>query len=101
MRLAGAIVLDTLALIVWNVGTRTPLTLLRDMRRAAGEPRAIFAGLVSLLVGLIFVAAAAVLVLPAVADPVADFIPLEIFTFLVALLLEHLVGNDLRRLGGG
>ncbi len=61
----------------------------------------VFAGLVSLLVGLIFVAAGAVLILPAVADPVADFIPLEIFTFIVALLLEHLVGNDLRRLGGG
>lgn len=83
------------------MGTRTPLAVLSDIRRAAGELRALFAGLVSLLVGLIFVAAAAVLILPAVADPVADFIPLEIFTFIVALLLEHLVGNDLRRLGGG
>jgi hypothetical protein len=86
---------------VWNVGTRTPLALLRDIRRAAGELRAIFAGFVSLLVGLIFVAAAAVLILPALANPATDFIPLEIFTFIVALMLEHLVGDDLRRLGGG
>ncbi|MFY9781279.1 MAG: hypothetical protein WAJ85_12325 [Candidatus Baltobacteraceae bacterium] len=101
LRLAGAIVLDTLALVVWNVGSRTPLAALRDMRHAAGELRALFAGALSLLIGLIFVAAAAVLILPAVANPIADFIPLEIFTFIVALLLEHLVGNDLRRLGGG
>jgi hypothetical protein len=87
--------------VVWNVGTRTPLAVARAARHAARDARALFAGAVSLVIGLIFVAAAAVLILPAVTDPVADFVPLEIFSFLVALALEHLIGNDLRRLSGG
>jgi len=100
LRLVGAIALDTLALAVWNVGTRSPLRLLRDVARAHRNLRALFFGVVSLLIGLIFVAAAAVLILPAVPDPSADFVPLEIFTFLVALGLEYLIGGDLRRIGG-
>ena len=100
--MAGAIVLDALGLIVWNVGTRSPLAVLRDIRRAVwGQARALFAGLVSLLVGTIFVTAAAVLLLPTVADPLNDFIPLQIFAFIIALLIEHLIGDDVRRLGGG
>jgi hypothetical protein len=100
LRLAGTIVLETLALVVWNVGTRPPWNMVRDVRASLRNPRALFAGIVSLAVGLIFVAAAVILLVPAVPNP-SHFVPVEIFTLIVALAIESLVGNDLRRLGGG
>jgi hypothetical protein len=38
--------------------------------------------------------------LTAIADPFADFLPAELFTLLVALAIEHLIGNDVRALTG-
>ena len=70
--------------------------MLRDLARALRTPRALFAGAFSALVGLVFVAAATVLLLPAVDDAGSDFVPVSIFTFLTALGIELLVGNDLR-----
>jgi hypothetical protein len=93
-------VLDTLAFVVWNVGTRSPLELMAAVRTAFRERRSLFAGIVSALVGFIFVTAATVLLLPAIAAPDIDFVPAELFTLLVALVLEHLIGNDLRTLAG-
>jgi len=55
---------------------------------------------VILAIGLIFVAAATVLLFPAVPNKLELLVPTEIFTFLVALGLEHLVGDDLRSLIG-
>ena len=96
LRLAGAIVLETLALCVWNVGTRTPAAMLSDMVRAFQSPRAFVAGAFSALVGLVFVAAATILLLPVVDKQASDFVPLAIYTFIAALAIEFLVGNDLR-----
>jgi hypothetical protein len=96
----GAIVLDTLAFTVWNIGTRSPVAVVAAVRTALRLRRSLVAGIVSALVGLIFVTAAAVLLLPAIALPQTDFIPAELFTLLVGLGLEHLVGNDLRALAG-
>ncbi len=93
--------LEALALIVWNIGTRSPRALLRDVAAAAREPRALFAGLLSLVVGLVFVAAATVLILPALPDPDSELVPVEIFTFIVALGIELLIGEDVRRLAAG
>jgi len=101
LRVCGAIVLDTLAFVVWNVGTRSPQEVIAAVRRALFARRSLFAGIVSALVGLIFVTAATVLLLPAIAVPQIDFVPAELFTLLVALALEHLIGNDLRALAGG
>lgn len=101
LRIAGAIVLETLALVVWNVGTRSPLQVLRDLRAALGIPRAIFAGFVAFAIGVIFVAAGTILLIPAIPNPRVYLVPAEIFTFLVALGIEFLIGNDLRRLAGG
>jgi hypothetical protein len=100
LRLAGAIVLEALALTVWNIGTRSPFTLLRDIARALRLRRGLFAGFVSLIVGFVFTAAATVLMLPVLPDPQTELVPLEIFTFIAALAIEHLVGPDLRRLAG-
>ena len=99
LRLTGAIVLETLALAIWNIGTRSPAAVLRDVRRVR-EKRSLAMGLASFAIGLIFVAAATVLLFPAVPNKLELLVPTEIFTFLVALGLEHLVGDDLRSLIG-
>ena len=90
--------LASLALIVWNIGTRSPAGLVRDVRRAAGNPRVVAAGFASLFVGAIFAAAATVLLWPAVSDNLDLLIPVEIFVFVVALGVEYLIGNDARAL---
>jgi hypothetical protein len=104
LRIAGAIVLETLALCVWNVGTRSLQATLADIARALRSPRALVSGTFSVLVGLVFVAAATVLLVPAVGELDGDFVPLMIYTFVAALVLEFLIGNDLRaalrRIGG-
>jgi hypothetical protein len=95
-RLAVAIVLNTFALSIWNIGTRALLAVLRDIGGAMRNRRAFVTGALGLVVGLVFVAAATVLILPTVADVKVDFVPIQIFTLLAALAIEHLVGSDLR-----
>ena len=96
LRVAGAIVLDTLAFSVWNLGTRSPASVLRDMRASVRNRSAFAAGTLRALIGIIFLLAGTILLLPAVANPQADFAATEVFAFLVALALEHLVGPDVR-----
>jgi hypothetical protein len=100
LRLAGAIALSTLAFIVWNIGTRPPLDVVRAILRGLRSPRVLFTGFITAVVGFIFVIAATVLLVPVLADPAVEFAPTEIFTFVVALALEHLIGNDVRALAG-
>jgi hypothetical protein len=100
LRLAGAIVLETLSFIVWNIGTRSPIAVIRDIAAAIGDSRKIVTGLARAVIGFIFISAAVVLLLPALVDPVVDFLPAELFTLLVALAIEHLIGNDVRALVG-
>jgi len=100
IRVAGAILLDALAFIVWNVGTRTPLELVADLRKGLRDRRTLGIGIVSALVGFVFLMAATVLLLPAIADPGHDLSVAELSTFLVALLVELLIGDDIRRLAG-
>jgi hypothetical protein len=99
-RIAGGIVLQTLAFAVWNVGSRTPLGLLRDVRRSLSDGRSFFAGAVAAAIGAVFSVAAAVLVLPALVDPARTFVPVELLLVVPALALDYLVGDDLRRLAG-
>ncbi len=86
--------------MIWNIGTRSPAALLRDLRRSTSSGRGIIFGFASFVVGLLFVAAATVLLLPAVPDTLDLLVPTEIFTFLIALGIEYLIGNDLRKLIG-
>lgn len=96
-RLAGAISLQTLAFVVWNIGTRTPWAVLSDVRRGVRDPRALLGGIVAFAVGAIFMTAATILLFPVVA-PDLDLVPVEICTLIIALAVEMLIGNDLRRL---
>jgi hypothetical protein len=100
LRVAGAIVLETLAFIVWNIGTRSPIGVLRDARAALRDGRKLFAGIICTIVGFIFIVAASILIVPICVDPDVDFLPAELFTLLVALAIEHLIGNDVRALAG-
>jgi hypothetical protein len=100
LRLAGAIVLESLAFVIWNIGTRSPLAVARDVGASFGDARKMFAGAVSFAIGAIFITAATVLLWPALGDPYVDFLPAELFTLLVALAIEHLIGNDVRALTG-
>ena len=92
--------LASLTFIVWNVGTRTPLELVSDIRRAGRDARAFFLGLIAFAVGLIFIVAALVLVLPAIGVD-ADVWPTLVLMFVVALAIELLVGPALRRIAAG
>ncbi len=98
LRIAGAIVLETLAFVVWNVGSRSPFDVVRDAYRAVRTRRGLFSGIVALTIGLVFVAAATILLQPAIVDPDRDFMPVELATFLIALGLDRLIGNDVRGL---
>ena len=95
-RVACAIALETMALVVWNVGARHPFQMLRELL-GARSLRSVLAGVASLLIGTIFIAAATILLIPAVTDVPQAFIPIEILTFVVALAVEALIGNDLRK----
>jgi hypothetical protein len=96
LKLACIIALQTMALVIWNVGARDPLGLLRDVVRVR-DARSFFYGAASLLIGLMFVAAATMLVISAIGDAPELFVPLELFTFVVAIAVDALVGNELRR----
>ncbi len=97
LRLAGAIGLDTVAFVIWNVGTRSPTALIRDVRRN----RAFFSGAVRALAGIVFMTAATVLVVPAAIEPSRDLVPALLLSLIPALAIELLVGDDLRRLATG
>lgn len=81
---------------MWNVGTRSPATVVRDVLAALRSPKALAAGAFSAFVGMLFVAAATVMLLPIADAAATDFVPLSIYTFVTALAVELLVGNDLR-----
>ena len=51
LRFALAIVFDALAFTIWDVGTRPPLRLIRDVVRGVRVPRVLASGLVRFLIG--------------------------------------------------
>ena len=87
-----------MAFIVWNIGTRTPLALIADLREGLRDRRTLGIGIISAIVGFVFIVAATVLLSPAIVDPARDLSVAELLTILVALLVEVLVGDDVRRI---
>jgi hypothetical protein len=94
-RFAIAIILDALAFVVWDVGTRPPLTLLRDLAAGVRVPKVLLVGVVRFIAGLGLLWLAGFIVRPA-ATSARSFTFLETVTVIAALLVEMLVGNDLR-----
>ncbi|MEA2665158.1 MAG: hypothetical protein QOI11_2102 [Candidatus Eremiobacteraeota bacterium] len=94
-RFALAIVLDALAFVVWDVGTRPPLRLLRDLARGARVPAVLGRGLLRFALGAGLLVLGALVARPALRGPHA-FTVLETGMLVAALIVEALIGNDLR-----
>ncbi|MGH7729469.1 MAG: hypothetical protein ACREM2_11875 [Vulcanimicrobiaceae bacterium] len=98
LRLGAALVLEIAALVLWEADRRSPLELVRGAFAALRAQREIVRGLVRALVGLAFLAAALLLVLPVLTRPERELFPVIVGGSLLALGLSHLIGADLRRL---
>jgi hypothetical protein len=94
-RFALAIVLDALAFVVWDVGTRPPLRLVRDLVRGARVPALLGRGLLRFALGAGLLVLAAVVARPAMSGA-RTFTLLETGMLVAALIVEALIGNDLR-----
>ena len=95
LRFALAIVFDALAFTIWDVGTRPPLRLVRDVVRGARVPRMLTAGVLRFLIGLGLLVLAAAIARPAM-PTMRAFTLIETGMIVAALLVEQLIGPDLR-----
>jgi hypothetical protein len=95
LRVGLAILLDTAALVIWNIGTRSPARLFADVRAGLRKRSAVIRGLVRLAVGILAMTAAVTVSAP-VATRAVDFTVIECWALAIALVVEQLVGTDLR-----
>ncbi len=96
VRFALAIVFDALAFTVWDIGTRPPLRLARDVAGSVRMPLVLARGVVRFLIGFGLLILAALIARPGMPTARA-FTLIETGMLVVALLVEQLVGPDLRR----
>jgi hypothetical protein len=95
LRFASAIVLDALAFVIWDVGTRPPVRLIHDVLAGVRHPAVLVRGTLRFLTGFALLLLAGLVVRPAM--PTAQtFTLLETWMIVAALLVEMLIGNDLR-----
>ncbi len=95
-RFAFAILFDALAFVVWDVGTRPPLRLAHDVALGARETRSLVRGVARFFAGAGLLVLAGVIARPAMPSMRA-FTIIETGMLIAALLVEALIGNDLRR----
>jgi hypothetical protein len=95
LRFALAIVFNALAFTIWDIGTRPPLRLVRDVAAGVRVPRVLARGLLRFLIGLGLLMLAAVVARPAM-PTMRAFTLIETGMIVAALLVEQLVGPDLR-----
>jgi hypothetical protein len=93
-----ATVLDAGAFLLWNLTARSPARLARDLAGGLSRPMNALRGLARFAIGLVLLVAAAALLLPT-AIQVRTFAVLETWTLLAGLLVEALIGADLRARG--
>jgi hypothetical protein len=92
LRVAAAIIVDAGAFFFWNLASRSPQNLARDLAAGAKKPAVALRGLARFTGGLLLLLAGAILVLP-LAIQVHTFTVLEIWTVLTGLLVEQLIGT--------
>jgi hypothetical protein len=85
--------------MLWNLASRSPARLARDVAGGITRPGIAARAILRFVTGLLFLAAGAALVLPLTIQ-VRTFTVLETLTVLTGLLVEQLVGGDLRRRSG-
>ena len=83
--------------MLWNLTSRSPLRLARDIASAARRPASLAQGLFHFVTGLLLLAGGAALLLPLVARG-RDFLALETLALLASLAVDQLIGADLRGL---
>ena len=96
LRFAVAIVFDALAFTVWDVGTRPPLQLARDIVRGVRVPKVLVRSLIRFALGIALLLLAAEIARPAM-PTLRAFMLIETGMLIAALFVENLVGPDLRR----
>jgi len=96
VRFAVAILLDALAFTLWDVGTRPPLRLARDVAAGVRFPRVLAVGVLRFIFGAALLLAAADVARPGIPSMHA-FTLLETGMLIAALLVETFVGPDVRR----
>jgi len=94
IRLAVAIVCDFLALAIWNIGTRPPGQLIADIRAGIRLRATFMRGLAAFLWGWILLFVGIIALIPIVRLHVLGLV--EVYTVIAALILEQLLGADLR-----
>jgi hypothetical protein len=95
LRIALAILLDTAALVIWDIGTRSPMRLFADVRAGLRERSAIIRGALRAFAGVVALLAAVAVSAP-VATRGVDFTIVECWALVTALVVEQLVGPNLR-----
>jgi len=95
-RLAFAILFDAFAFTVWDVGTRGPVQLVRDLARGCRSLPAFAGGFARFFTGIVAVAIGSLAILPLVARTNQPGV-IEGLTLIAGLVVEILVGVDLRR----
>jgi hypothetical protein len=95
IRFALATLLDALAFVVWDVGTRPPRRLLHDVVTGAREPARLRAGLIRFCIGFLLLVLAGLVARPAL-PTLRTYTVMETAMLIAALIVEQLVGDDLR-----
>ena len=90
-----AIAMQSLALAVWNVGTRGPRELFDDLS-AAFRSRRVLGGVVRFVAGALLLLGGALLVIVQLPLPSQGFAPVELIAIAAALLVELLIGPEIR-----
>ncbi|MDQ6942833.1 MAG: hypothetical protein M3169_10030 [Candidatus Eremiobacteraeota bacterium] len=96
LRFALSIVFDALAFTIWDIGTRPPLRLIRDIASGAHVPHVLARGVLRFLIGFGLLFLAAIVARPAM-PTMRAFTLIETGMIVAALLVEQLIGPDLRR----
>ncbi len=92
LRIALAILLDTAALVLWNIGTRSPLQLWADIRAGWRRPPVVARGVVRFLTGAGALVLGAMVIAPL--DVYGSFF--AVGALIAAFVVEQLIGSDLQ-----
>jgi len=99
--LAAAVACAAFALSLWDVGSRSPIGMLRAATAAFAQRTALLAGFLRLLAGAGYAVLAIVLIRFAMPPEALDLLPAFVVgAFLVGLGVEALVGDRFRSLLG-
>jgi len=101
LRLAAGIVCAGIALSLWDIGSRSPVAVVRSVLAAARRPSRLVGGIVRTLAGIGYAVLAIAFVVLALPNPEPGLVSAFIIgAFLTGLIFEALVGASLRRLIG-